>query len=529
MFNYNKEFYPTPEKIAYKMLSYIDFRTKTVILESSAGKGDIADIIASKIRINQYCKDNREKQFIDCVELDPNLRHILKGKNYKVVHDDFLTFNTYKKYTHIVMNPPFSNGDKHLLKAIEIQERAGGAVICLLNAETLLNPYSNSRKILLEKLNKYNATVEYIKDAFIYSERKTDVNTALIYIDIPATNTESDILKNLKKENPHIKNEESFNSNLIEADYINGIVSQYNLECQAGLKLINEYKAMKKIMINTFSKDSYSNNILNLELSNDKNRDIENGFIEDVRLKYWKALFNSNKFSKIFTDKSRYEYFSKIESLKDYDFSIYNITQMQLDIVNSMKQTIEDTILEMFDEFSSRHHYSEYSKNIHLYNGWKTNKAWKINKKVIIPLNAFDSFYNSFRADYRVVNKLSDIEKIFSYFDAISFDDKSLSETLAMAEEKGITKNINLKYFKVTFYKKGTCHIEFKDLELLKQFNLFASQKKNWLPPSYGHKKYEEFNEEEKAIVDDFEGKESYAKNFKNNLIAGFSNLLMIS
>ena len=34
------------------------------------------------------------------------------------------------------MNPPFSNGDKHLLKALKMQEK-GGAIICLLNAETI--------------------------------------------------------------------------------------------------------------------------------------------------------------------------------------------------------------------------------------------------------------------------------------------------------------------------------------------------------------------------------------------------------
>ena len=52
------------------------------------------------------------------------------------------------------------------------------------------------------------------------------------------------------------------------------------------------------------------------------------------------------------------------------------------------------------------------SKNTHLYNGWKTNKSYKINKKVIIPLNGFD-WYSSSKPDfnYTVRDRLTDIEK----------------------------------------------------------------------------------------------------------------------
>ena len=56
-----------------------------------------------------------------------------------------MTFYTYKHYDLIIMNPPFDNGDKHLLKAIDLQKN-GGAIICLLNAETLKNPYSKYKK-----------------------------------------------------------------------------------------------------------------------------------------------------------------------------------------------------------------------------------------------------------------------------------------------------------------------------------------------------------------------------------------------
>ena len=86
---------------------------------------------------------------------------------------------------------------------------------------------------------------------------------------------------------------------------------------------------------------------------------------------------------------------------------------------------------------------------------------------------------------------------------------------LRTAEREGQTKNIRLRYFNVTFYKKGTCHVEFTDLDVLHKFNLYAAKDKNWLPPSYGRKAYADMNAEEKAVVDSFEGAESYAEVLK--------------
>ena len=64
----------------------------------------------------------------------------------------------------------------------------------------------------------------------------------------------------------------------------------------------------------------------------------------------------------------------------------------------------------------------------------------------------------------------------------------------------------------VTFYQKGTCHIEFTNLELLKKFNIFGSQRKGWLPPSYGKTAYKDMTTEEKEVVNEFEGEKEYNK-----------------
>lgn len=534
MFNNNPDYFPTPSNLIYKMLSHVDFKDVRSILEPSAGKGDLVEAITERHKYTDY---NRNALDLDTIELDNNLQHILKGKQFRLVHDDFLTYQTYKRYDAIIMNPPFSNGEKHLLKAIDMQ-RKGGKIVCLLNAETLRNPYNNSRKELIQQLEQYNAEVEYIQNAFIDAERKTNVEIVLIYIDIPKVENKSVILEELKKEESQATHNSYNSDKLINADFIKGIVDQYNYEIKAGLKLIDEYNSIRPYMLNSFKEESYNRPVLKLELeydNRDSNSTIENEYIKQIRAKYWKALFSNEQFMGLFTNNLRRKYFENVEELKEYDFSLYNIYSMRLDLSKEMIQGVEDTILDLFEEFSHKHYYDETSKNIHYYNGWKTNKSYKVNKKVIIPLNAFyDLSYSWGRYEptrYNVIDRLSDIEKVFNYLDGgKTEDDMELKEVLKFAESYGDTKKIELKYFLVTFYKKGTTHIEFKDMDLLQKFNLFGSQRKGWLPPSYGKVRYNDMTEDEKEVVNEFEGEQSYNKVMDNQsyYFMDTSELLMI-
>jgi hypothetical protein len=516
MFKDNSSFYPTPKNLINKMLSFIDFTEVKTVLEPSAGKGDLVEGIIKQFEFNSNYFRNR-KWDIDTIELDENLQHILNGKGFRVIHNDFLTLNTYKKYDAIIMNPPFSEGEKHLLKAIEMQ-REGGKIVCLLNAETLKNPYNNARKVLLQELEKYSAHIEYIQNAFTDAERKTSVEVALIYIDIPKIEYNSLILDELKQEEDHKVNHEDSNNFLINADFIKGIVEQYNFEVKAGLKLIQEYNSLKPYMLKTFKGEA--NPVLRLEVdtyNSDYGESLENAYIKQIRKKYWEALFSNDQFMGLFTSNLKQKYMSHINELQNYDFSLYNIYNLRIQLSKEMIKGAEDTILDLFDEFSHKHHYSETSGNIHLYNGWKTNSAYKVNRRVIIPLNAFDSWNNSFYPTrYTVIEKLKDIEKVFNYLDGGLTEDIEIEDTLKFAQHYGDTKKIELKYFYVSFFKKGTCHIEFKNQELLHKFNLYGSQRKGWLPPSYGKKKYSEMTQEEKAVINEFEGEHSYNKVMNN-------------
>lgn len=521
----NKNFYPTPLYLIKKMEDKVkNWNIIQNVLEPSAGKGDIVDFLNQR---NKYKYNENDKISIDCIEIDDNLRHILTGNGHRVVHDDFLTYKGYKNYELIMMNPPFDCGDKHLLKAIDLQ-KDGGEIVCLLNAETLLNTCTNTRKDLVRKLTELDAEIEFVKNAFEKAERKTKVETAIVHILIkPNKNQYKSFIAEDLKRAKHIENDNYEATQITDKiDFLSQIVEQYEFEAEGGLRLIKEYEAFQPYINKEFEqKDEegetvnygYSRSLLQLNVLGCNDRFVDpNKYIELLRYKYWKALFGNREFTKNLTSNLVKKYYTNIENMMHYDFSMYNIKAIQLEMSKNIIQGIEDTILSLFEEFSSKHYYDEMSNNIHYYNGWKTNKCYIINKKVIIPLSGYyDIEYSWGRynpSSFDVVNKLDDIQKVFDYLDGGITLNMNLKHELKQAEINGVSKKIQLKYFMVTFYKKGTCHIEFTNADLLKKFNIFGSQKKGWLPPSYGKKNYSEMNEEEKKVIDSFEGEKEYNK-----------------
>ena len=519
----NKDFYPTPRWLVEKMFYGVKLQEIKTILEPSAGKGDIVDYILERYDRNFYNKPS-----IDCVEIDKDLTALLKGKKYRVVYNDFLTFSTFKHYDLIIANFPFSEGDKHLLKALDMQKNGGG-IICLVNAETIKNPYTNVRKDIVQRLTDLNAQIEFIEDAFVDAERKTNVEVALIKVFIPPKEESSLFFEGLKSKtyNTHEYNSQELTTFASQNEYIELAVEQFNREVESGIKLINEYYAMKPYLKERIEKDTETksctrnDNIIKLTIGNDdvkyithSQQEVINKFVEAVRYKYWEALFNDEKFVKNLTSNLVNSLNQKLDDLRNYDFCVYNIMTIQQELIGNTIKGIEDTILDLFEEFSVKYSWNaETSKNIHYYNGWATNKAYKINSKIILPYNAYDSIWGRLDLGWKQTEKFTDLIKTLDY---LAGKTKLTVDVRKIFNETETTQDIDLGYFTCTFYKKGTCHIKFKDLELLEKLNLYGSQRKGWLFHDFGRKKYKDMSQQEKNVVDEFCGsEENYSKIFK--------------
>ena len=134
LFIENADFYPTPTDVINTMMIGEDILGKT-ILEPSAGSGNIVS----------WLKDNGAGEIIAC-EKDKILQKLLAGK-CELIADDFLSV-TSERVSHvdyIVMNPPFSDGVKHIKHAFNIAP-AGCIIIALCNSSNLENRYSSGRQ-----------------------------------------------------------------------------------------------------------------------------------------------------------------------------------------------------------------------------------------------------------------------------------------------------------------------------------------------------------------------------------------------
>lgn len=491
------QFYPTPPDLVEKMMNLVNWDGVQFVLEPSAGKGDLAAGVKKYIQKNPYK--------LDCAEIDLDLRAVLRERGYSVVANDFLTWDAQTRYDLIVMNPPFKDGDKHLLHALDLMKH-GGQVVCLLNSSTLYNAESSVRIDLVNRLDEYETTVETINHAFSNAERKTDVEISLVYVNIPKQAEQEIDLGGMRKaaDLPPLDFE---SEELVEADFFKQIVQRYQMEARIGLKIIDEYSRLSRYLS--------ERKILQFWVHGEEN-DIskQNKYVRELRAYYWKTLFEAKEMQKLMTNDVRNAYLSKIQTFRELDFTIDNILQVKIELSKSLIDNVEEAIMKMFDRLTFQYSMGK-NGNIHYYNGWKTNKACRVNKKVILPfLGLYDPRWGGMWYAYKARDYLQELEKILGFLDNGRTDgvtcEKIINEAFNSASEKYDGRKLHCKFFDVEFKKKGTVHVYFTDERILKKFNLFAGRKKNWLPDDYGYKPYKEMDSEEKEVVKSFEGKESY-------------------
>jgi hypothetical protein len=179
-------------------------------------------------------------------------------------------------------------------------------------------------------------------------------------------------------------------------------------------------------------------------------------------------------------------------------------------------------VLELFDRLTIGSCYRDtlQEKNIHYFNGWKTNNAFKVGARVVVAVSSGygGSFwdYGRWNLNHKSGMFLDDFDKVMAFFDGM-VGYKSLTESIQEAFKQG--ENVGTStYFKFSAYKKGTIHLAFRNLDILRRFNVVACRGKGWLPEDYGKKPLAELTTDKAAVVEAFEGSASYSKNHKSEL-----------
>ncbi|HON93885.1 MAG TPA: DUF4942 domain-containing protein [Methanoregulaceae archaeon] len=532
----NKTFYPTPEPLIDRMIAKIKGRPNTV-LEPSAGTGAIIK------RMLNYVTDSNarglfairpfERCKFSAIEIDPDFQAVLTSNPaISLIDTDFLQYTGRDQFDLIIANPPFDQGDLHLLKAIDIMYC--GEIVFLLNAETIKNPYTNTRKELVNRLKELNAEVEYIQDAFLDAERKTSVEVALVYIRIDRK-VERDLFAGGDEESA--RDEASYTAKqdweVATKDTIRDLVADYEHTINIGVRsILDYYRNYNKIgKYLELKKNPHPHNFDRQDDLTGQVRATINDYIEIVRVDFWEKSLNLEEVRRRLTTDAEKEFVSLLDKRKKMDFTESNLYQFIINLINNYESIVIDAVVKVFDKLTIRHCYSGgvVDENVHYFNGWKTNNAFKVNNKVIIPIGYCDAqgrgpftawMDGRWRADsWQIRKNTRDIDVVMSYFDA-SIEYLSIADAVEYWLNKQVNKNIDSTYFKISCYKKGTMHLTFKDENILRRFNIVACRAKGWLPMDYGKKRYHECDEEEQAVIRSFEGIESYEQNVNCPLFA---------
>jgi hypothetical protein len=489
---FGEQFYPTPEGVIELMLApyrtgrYNDYGLRDLtILEPSAGKGDIAEFIT----------DKESRVQIDCIEIDPDLQNVLRGKRLSVVGTDFLKFVPDANYDLILMNPPFSNGDEHLLHAWDI---AGNTdIVCILNANTIRNANTKRRQLLYSIICEHG-TVEYHSDTFTQAERKTGVEIAIVRLKKKLAANEDPFFIGLDKEEAFTDfDENSIETGLMIPDAIRDYVAMYQ-RSRAELIVLCKSLAKLDMLTKPLLSDSFHlEHFLKDEISSNPKK-MFNSVSKKLSARAWNNIFSKTKLEKYMTSTVRANFHNYTSSQGQMAFTEDNIKAVfEMLFVNRIS-ILETALLDVFETMTKYHD----DNRVHV-EGWKTNDAFKVNRKVIVPwFIEFDNKYNQdksgkFRIGYHRKSQFEDIDKALclitgdrheSIYTSIEVLETKFERLGTIRLGDSFDNTCSSHFFDFKFWKKGTLHMTFRDPWVWEQFNMHVASKRNWLPDRYSNK-----------------------------------------
>lgn len=500
---FNSEFYPTPPRVRARMVrELLKFKASGdwFILDPQAGKGDLLKAFSESpfdiepatdweaegfdpIAVRYHCRSTREFRKLYAIEIEPELQTILRDvPNVKVIGSDFLTYNGNMVFDAIIMNPPFSNGDEHLLKAWQlIQKNDKGYVVCLLNAETVLNPYSDKRE-LLANIIQQNGYVEFLGKVFSDAERTTDVEVAMVVLKWERTEVSIDFkMKNTRHTNIPNMSEFADSSEVAKLDFMDREIGAMKDAMGHITTILKATKAFHTLFPTSGGRYALFQ-LLDKGGLDDKEK--YNSIAEYVNNLLWKRVFDEMDLEKRMDSKTLVEFQKYKQGQEVLEFNKENFYSL-LDFISSGRaKMFKQAILTAFDVMTAF-----YKDNQVHVEGWAHNDQFKVNSKVIIPSGvSYESRWGgSFSTIYHRDERYNDIDKAMSYLSGI-IEYKSVSRAisdLCAALRKGEDAAFSLEtestFFKIKIHKKGTVHLVFKEQWLLDELNIVACRAKGWL------------------------------------------------
>lgn len=484
------QFYPTPQPLVDRAWDKFKNREFTRVLEPSAGEGHLAK---GRPHHNDSGWHDR-KPALDCIELDVTKHAHLRKSGFDVIGIDFMEFDGAGAiYSHVIMNPPFAYGAQHVLKAWELLY--DGEIVAILNAETIRNPYSKEREMLVRLIARYGE-VEFIEGAFagVEAERKTDVDVALVYLKKEASfgkDLVGDIMDGLKREGHHGLDAgfEEANELAIPASFVENSVLMFT----AAVKAMRESVFAEARATKYASRMGMTMEQANAEKGKEPSKDEASlkWVREEIHTRYadlknraWTGILRSTEVLSRLSSSAQKRVESEFETIKKLEFSVSNIYGFLGGLVAKQGEIQIEMACDVFDLITRYH-----SDNTVFYMGWKSNDAHRTcgmrikTTRFVIPGNATERWQTSIPWDSQQM--LRDFDKVFSMLDGKTEPDISLDHLFRFRfDELKAGARLSSSYFDVRYYpKRGTIHFFARDKKLVDRLNRLVGRHRQWLPP----------------------------------------------
>jgi hypothetical protein len=463
-----KQFYPTPYSLAVKACAKFKNKDITRLLEPSAGRSDLVKPFLDKA----YFRTD----LIDCIEIDLNNQSVLRGKGLNVIDGDFMQFSGLgSMYSHVLMNPCFKNGVDHVIKAFGLLHH--GELVAILNAETIKNPCTDKRKLLVEWVGQYG-DVEFLQEAFTDPDtlRKTSVEIALIYLE-KKTDFKQNFTHGLEIDKARGVEHTDKQELAIRGSTISNAVAVFNA---AAASLRDAEIAMEEAIYYRELLGSPLNNMIAGVSPGELQKRYNDGYAQ-LKERAWNNILTSTEFSRYLSAKAFKSLVRDFKEVSRLSFTESNIRGFLLGLIEKQPSLNIDMTMECFDMISR---YSPGNKAY--YRSWKSNakhrsQAFRVKmSRFIIP--TYES--HSFCLRYETSQQLCDMDKAFAllagdYAPQVSL--KYLFDTCFDALKSG--ERLSSSYFDVRYYHKmGSIHFYPTRKDLIDRLNRTVGRTRKWLP-----------------------------------------------
>jgi hypothetical protein len=482
------QYFPTPKNLARK--AWAKFKEKDIVrlLEPSAGEGHLLYPLTAD---ESYKHHNQRRTPVDVIEFDLTRHPILKSKGFNVVGVDFLSFTGSGSYSHILANPPFSEGVKHALKAWDLL--FDGELVIILSAESIRNPYSAERKLLVNLIEQHGS-VEFLQEEFLVpdAERKTRVEIALVHLE-KDSNFEMDFLAGLKVDDMNSAGPSSgfkeFNDVAIHQGMIDNTVVAFNAAVKAAREMVfatarsRYYKGLLGSTMASFKETGGVNAKAEVKANLDTVRKELQEVYEDLRDRAWTQMLHSTQVKSRLSSKAARRLEAEFENVKQLEFTAANIYGFIVGLINKSAEINIQMLCDVFDSITKYH-----SENRIYFKGWKSNDkhrsaAFKVkNTRFILPGSS-----GSYSPDYETRSLLRDFDMVFAQLDGKSAPDVSLEYIFTQHfEELKRGERVSSSYFSLRIYPgASTLHFFPTNKKLIDRFNRAVGKHRKWLPEEH--------------------------------------------